>query len=67
MSSHKKLNTDLDDIQNLFNRGKFDGALTKVSKLIKKNTKGNLTLNIIEKNFGLMHPLECISQTSHRT
>ncbi len=55
MSSNKKLDKDLDEIQNLFNQAKFDLALSKVSKLIKNNKKNFLPYNyrgIIQLNLG---------------
>ena len=39
MSSNKKLDVDLDDVQHLFNQSKFDAALSKISRLIKNNKK----------------------------
>ncbi len=45
MTSHKKLDTDLDEVQGLFNQSKFDLALLKVSKLIKNNKKHFLPYN----------------------
>ncbi len=55
MSSHKKLDNDLDEVQDLFNQSKFDIALSKVSKLIKNNNKNFLPYNyrgIIHLNLG---------------
>jgi tetratricopeptide (TPR) repeat protein len=55
MSSNKKLDNDLDEIQDLFNQAKFDLALSKVSKLIKNNKKNFLPYNyrgIIQLNLG---------------
>lgn len=45
MTSHKKLDADLDEVQGLFNQSKFDLALLKVSKLIKNNKKHFLPYN----------------------
>lgn len=45
MISHNKLDTDLDEVQGLFNQSKFDLALSKVSKLIKNNKKHFLPYN----------------------
>jgi tetratricopeptide (TPR) repeat protein len=55
MSSHKKLDSDLVEVQGLFNQAKFDVALNKVSKLIKNNKKNFLPYNyrgIIQLNLG---------------
>jgi len=45
MLSYKNLDTDLDEVQILFNQSKFDLALLKVSKLIKNNKKHFLPYN----------------------
>lgn len=45
MTSHKKLDADLDEVQGLFNQSKLDLALLKVSKLIKNNKKHFLPYN----------------------
>jgi len=45
MTSHNKLDTELDEVQGLFNQSKFDLALSKVSKLIKNNKKHFLPYN----------------------
>jgi tetratricopeptide (TPR) repeat protein len=55
MSSNKKLDVDLDDVQHLFNQSKFDAALSKISRLIKNNKKNFLPYNyrgIILLNLG---------------
>ncbi|CAM8396210.1 tetratricopeptide repeat-containing sulfotransferase family protein [Candidatus Methylopumilus universalis] len=55
MSSHKKLDIDLDEVQGLFKQAKFDIALRKVSNLIKNNKKNFLPYNyrgIIQLNLG---------------
>lgn len=45
MLSYKNLDSDLDEVQGLFNQSKFDLALLKVSKLIKNNKKHFLPYN----------------------
>ena len=45
MISHNKLDTDLDEVQALFNQSKFDLALSKISRLIKNNKKYFLPYN----------------------
>jgi tetratricopeptide (TPR) repeat protein len=55
MSSHKKLDNDLDEVKSLFNQAKIDVALSKVSKLIKNNKENFLPYNyrgIIQLNLG---------------